>query len=324
MWSCVKSAFDSHTAPFALILGIHKLKGITTMDYTGHRCLQLRNAHGTAIISLHGAQLLSWVPAGQSDVFWLSPEALPEPAAIRGGVPVCWPWFASQGMPMGAMSHGPVRNRLWEVATTTFDDSDDSAVADQPVRVTLKPTPGLTPDDPMCRYAPGLQVSLRVELGDTLTQTLTTCNLGEQPFTLTQALHSYFAVSDARQVQISGLENRPYVCKLTGAHDAVHSDIWQLDQACDRVYQQGTASVEHHYTLTDPAGRRQIHITTQGSQSVVVWNPGAATAAKMVDIPNDGWHQFVCIEAANAGADCITLVPGDQHSLTQILALTHE
>jgi glucose-6-phosphate 1-epimerase len=301
---------------------MHKPNRITTTDYAGHRCLQLRNAHGTATIALHGAQVLSWVPNGHSDVFWLSPQALPEPAAIRGGVPVCWPWFASQGMPIGAMSHGPVRSRLWEVAATDTGDIGESADADQPLRVTLTPTPGLTPDDPLCRYAAGLQVSLRVELGRTLTQTLTTHNLGEQPFVLTEALHSYFAVTDARQVQISGLENRLYADKLTGAPNAVHSNTWQLDQACDRVYQQSTASAQHHYTLTDPAGQRQIHVTTQGSQSVVVWNPGAATAAKMTDVPNDGWHRFVCIEAANAGADHITLAPGGRHALTQTLALT--
>jgi glucose-6-phosphate 1-epimerase len=299
-------------------------QSISTIDYAGHRCLQLRNAHGTAVLSLHGAQLLSWVPTGQSDVFWLSPEALPEPAAIRGGVPVCWPWFAGQGMPTGAMSHGPVRNRLWEISATDPENTGNSADADQPMRITLTPTPGLTPDDPLCRYAPGLQVRLRVELGRTLTQTLTTRNLGDQPFVLTQALHSYFAVTDARQVQISGLESRPYACKLSGALNASHADIWQLDQACDRVYQQNSASSQHRYTLSDPAAGRQIHITTHGSQSVVVWNPGQATAAKMVDIPDNAWYRYVCIEAANAGADCISLAPGEQHALVQVLALTYE
>ena len=289
---------------------------ITFVDYAGHRCLQLCNAHGTAIIALHGAHLLSWVPAGQRDVFWVSPDALPEPAAIRGGVPVCWPWFASQGMPIGAMSHGPVRTRMWDVAHTGDDVS-----ADKPLHVTLTPTPALTPDDPLGRYAPGLQVSLRVELGNTLTQTLTTHNLGEHPFVLTQALHSYFAVSDARQIQISGLENRPYACKLSGSSHAGHPGIWQLDQACDRVYLQNASSAEHHYTLSDPAAKRKIDITTHGSQAVVVWNPGAETAAKMADVPNNGWPHFVCVEAANAGADCITLAPGGQHALTQILSL---
>jgi glucose-6-phosphate 1-epimerase len=297
---------------------------ITTIDYAGHRCLYMHNAHGTAIISLHGAQLLSWVPVGRSDVFWLSPEALPEPAAIRGGVPVCWPWFASQGMPIGAMSHGPVRNRLWQVEAMYTCDTDKSAAADQPMRITLTPTPGWASDDPIFRYAASLQVSLQVELGRTLTQTLTTKNLSAQPFVLTQALHSYFAVSEATQVQISGLENLTYACKLSGAQNVSHARIWQLDHACDRVYQQIDASTEYHYTLSDPAARRKIHITTRGSKSVVVWNPGAATAAKMADVPDGGWHQFVCIEAANAGEDHITLAPGDQHSMTQILALTHE
>jgi glucose-6-phosphate 1-epimerase len=292
---------------------------ITPIDHAGHSCLQLRSPHGTAVIALHGAQLLSWVPNGQYDVFWLSPQALPEPAAIRGGVPVCWPWFGKQGMPSGAMQHGPVRNRLWNVAATSTGEGDD---ADQPLSVTLVPTAASSPDDPLTRYAATLQLSLRVELGRTLTQTLTTRNLGDCPFVLTQALHSYFAVADVTQVQINGLENRVYEDKLGGAQSVTHNGTWQLDQACDRIYQQGTASTEHHYTLADPLGRRQIHITTQGSQSVVVWNPGAAGAAQMADVPNDGWQHYVCIEAANAGADRITLPAGAQHTLTQTVALT--
>ena len=303
---------------------MHQPHRITTIDYAGHSCLQLRSAHGTATISLHGAQLLSWVPTGQSEVFWLSPEALPEPAAIRGGVPVCWPWFASQGMPIGAMAHGPVRARLWNVTATDTGDTSDSAGTDQPLCVTLIPKPGLAPEDPLCRYASGLQVSLRVELSHTLTQTLTTHNLGEQPFVLTQALHSYFAVTDVSQVQISGLENQPYACKLSGAQNASHPGIWQLDQACDRVYQQNCASTQHSYTLSDPVAGRQIHITTHGSQSVVVWNPGAETAAKMADVPDRAWHDFVCIEAANAGADRINLAPGGQYALTQTIAVTND
>ena len=292
--------------------------GIATIDHAGHRCLRLHSARGTAIIAMHGAQLLSWVPSGQSDVFWLSPQCLPEPAAIRGGVPVCWPWFASQAMPIGAMSHGMVRNRLWEVIATSHGDSAD---ANHPLSVTLTPAPGLTPDDPLCRYATPLDVSLRVELGQSLTQTLTTRNLGERPFVLTQALHSYFAVTDVAQVQISGLAHQQYADKLSGAQNAVHHNAWQFDQACDRIYQQSSAAAQHHYTLTDPAGKRQLHMTTGGSQSVVVWNPGAAGAARMADVPDSDWHHFVCIEAANAGADRITLAPGSQHTLTQTLTI---
>lgn len=296
---------------------MHTPQRITTIDHAGHRCLQLRNPHGTAIIALHGAQLLSWVPTGHSDVFWLSPQALPEPAAIRGGVPLCWPWFGKQGMPDGAMQHGPVRNRLWEVAATNAEEDNDT---DQPLSVTLVPTPALTPDDSLSRYAAQLKLSLRLELSDTLTQTLTTRNLGARPFVLTQALHSYFAVADVTQVRISGLENRRYEDKLSGQQNAAHSNAWHLEQACDRVYQQDTASKQHHYTLADQLGRRQIHITTQGSGSVVVWNPGPAGAARMADVPDDSWHHFVCVEAANAGADSITLAPGAQHTLGQTLA----
>lgn len=290
---------------------------IEAIDHAGHRCLQLRSAHGTAIVALHGAQLLSWVPAGQRDVLWLSPLALPEPAAIRGGVPICWPWFGKQGMPEGAMQHGPVRNRLWDVVAT-----DDGAGGDGgAVSVTLQPQPAHNPADPLARFAHGLQLSLRITLGQALVQTLQTRNLGDHSVTLTQALHSYFSVSDATQVQVAGLEALPFDDKLLGAQCPPTGVPFVLDACCDRVYQRPIAADSPCYTLSDPAWQRQIQLTTQGSQSVVVWNPGLEGARQMADVGAAHWRAFLCIEAANAGADPIILAPGGQHQLTQTLAV---
>lgn len=292
---------------------------IQPISHAGHACLKLSTRHGTAILALHGAQILSWQPTGHRDVFWLSPLSGPPPAAIRGGVPVCWPWFSKQGMPPGAMPHGPVRNRPWEVVSVQADSWDG-------VSLTLTPSRATSPDDPLAHFANHLLPSLQIDLGETLTQTLQTHNAGGQAFALTQALHSYFAVNDAMQVQVAQLAGLHYHDKLAipgQQTQQLQQGPFALHEACDRIYQQHTATPTHGYTLADPAWQRSIHITTQGSQSLVVWNPGQAQARKMADVPDSDWPHFLCLEAANAGSDVVMLEPGAQHRLIQTLAVEH-
>ena len=288
---------------------------IHTVDYAGHRCLHLQTRHGTAVLALHGAQLLSWVPTGQGEVFWLSPQAMPEPAAIRGGVPVCWPWFGKQGMPDGGMQHGPVRNRAWEVTCVHADGPDC-------VSIELAPTTTASPEDPLNHFASDLRVSLRVDLDEHLTQTLHTHNQGADDYSLTQALHTYFAVANASRVRIEGLAGLRYEDKLAGTSDQLQTGHFMLENACDRVYQQTSGAVQQHYTVADPDGHRQIHITTKGSQSVVVWNPGPTGARAMADVPDDAWLHFFCVEASNAGDDSVTVAPGAHHRLVQRLQVS--
>lgn len=295
----------SHTAPH-----------IVPVECAGHQALQLRTRHGIAVVALHGAHLLSWVPTGQREVFWLSPLALPEPASIRGGVPVCWPWFATQRMPADGMQHGPVRNLPWQVQAV-------HTCGDEAVSLTLQPSLAHAPR--LNAWAPGLQVGLRITLGAALTQTLHTHNGGSQPFTLTQGLHSYFAVGDATQVRIDGLQGLRY--QERNAHQAeMQHAPFALDAqhpACDRIYDHmaETRASGHRYTLVDPLWQRRIQIDTQGSQSVVVWNPGSAGARAMADVPDAAWQDFFCVEAANAGADAVQLTPGAQHSLEQMIRI---
>lgn len=298
---------------------MHLPSQITHLQHAGHACLQLQTRHGTAIVALHGAHLLSWVPTAQRDVFWLSPQALPEPAAIRGGVPVCWPWFAKQGMPASAAQHGPARILPWQVSAI-HGSSDDE------ISLSLEPCAQAADDaDLAVLLAPGLQVSLRIRLGETLSQTLHTRNLGAQPFQLTQALHSYFAVGDATVAGIEGITGLPYHDKLRGMTTDIQRTPFAFDMACDRIYhhaaQDPPGESTHRYTLTDPAWQRRIVIDTQGSESVVVWNPGSEGARKMAHVPDDGWQDFFCIEAANAGPNVIALAPGAEHRLGQRLSL---
>ena len=302
----------------AIIRDMHLPPEITHLQYAGHEALRLATRHGSAIIALHGAHLLSWVPAGQRDVFWLSPDSPPEPAAIRGGVPVCWPWFAKQGVPEDALQHGPARVVAWQVSTVHASSEDEISLS---LAACEQAADGATR---LAGLAPGLQVRLRITLGRTLGQTLHTRNLGTQTFHLTQALHSYFAVSHAAKVGIEGLAGLPYRDKLRSMAADIQQVPFALDLACDRIYhaaQDASGQFIGRYVLADPGWQRRIVIDTCGSQSVVVWNPGSEGARKMTDVPDGGWRDFFCIEAANAGPDVIALAPGAEHWLGQTLSI---
>ncbi len=291
---------------------LHTAPHITPVAFAGHSALQLRTRHGVAVVALHGAHLLSWVPTDGRDVLWLSPQALPEPASIRGGVPVCWPWFATQRMPPDGKQHGPVRNLPWQVQAV-------HTCGDEEVSLTLQPCLEHAPR--LNAWAPGLQMGLRITLGTALTQTLHTHNGGTQPYTLTQGLHSYFAVGDATQVRIDGLQGLRYQ-ERNAPDSAVQHTPFALDAqhpACDRIYDHVDQAIvaSHRYTLVDPAWQRRIQIDTHGSQSLVVWNPGSAGVRAMADVPDEAWQDFFCVEAANAGPDAVQLAPGAQHSLVQ-------
>lgn len=300
------TASKSGPGPVTLVPGAKHL------DFAGYACLELRNVHGTAIVSLHGGQLLSWVPAGQRDVFWSSPLAKPAPAAIRGGVPVCWPWFGKQGMPLGAMQHGPVRNVNWNVIGCHAGKNGN-------LLLSLKPDRTAMGGSAVDMYAEHLEVRLDIELGAELRMDLHTQNRGSEPFTLTQALHTYFAVGDVEQVQLQGVEGLRYDSRVDGSQGNLQVDTFKLQRLCDNTYAQTGLQAEHHYQLMDLAWQRQITLTTQGSQSAVVWNPGAEGAAAMADVPDTAWRDFLCVEAANAGSDVVVLGPGAHHHLQQTL-----
>ena len=286
--------------------------GVAHVDYAGYACLQLSNVHGTAIVSLHGAQVLSWVPAGQRDIFWLSAQAKPAPATIRGGVPVCWPWFGKQGMPSGAMQHGPVRTMAWKVVACETRGNTG-------LLLRLEPDRAAAGSNTVAVYANDLNVRLEIELGSTLRMALQSHNRGTEPFTLTQALHTYFAVGDVEQVQLEGVEGVQFDSRVDGTQGNPQIGIFKLQKLCDNTYVHATRQAKHDYRLIDPTWQRQIGLTTQGSQSAVVWNPGADGAAAMADVPDAAWKDFLCVEAANAGPDAVVLPPGARHVLQQTL-----
>ncbi|MGE8250459.1 MAG: peptidoglycan-binding protein, partial [Stenotrophomonas bentonitica] len=293
-------------SPAAPRAALPKVPGLSLADIQGFPAWKVETPFATAAISVFGGQLLSYVPKGGQDVMWLSPSAQPLPTPIRGGTPVCWPYFGRQGQGNDVPSHGFVRNVPWTLQQARRE-------ADGTMVLSLAPP-----------VLENLDLRLRMELriGRTLEQRLITENTGRQPVAFTQALHNYFHVSDAMQVSVEGLEGLSYLDKFENyAAPRQQQGEWSLRDPrdpgrSDRIYTQAGG----RYLLKDPGLKRRIEITTTGSRSLVAWNPGEAGASKMADV-GAGWRNYVCLEAANAGPDVVTLAPGAQHVLQQTLAV---
>lgn len=278
------------------------VQGLSTGDFNGFTAWKVETPFSTAAISVFGGQLLSFIPKGGQEVMWLSPTAKQPPTPIRGGAPVCWPYFSRQGQGNDVPAHGFVRTVAWQLR-------DAKREADGSIVLTLAPPP---------MENLGLRLQMVVRIGRTLEQELITENTGSQATSFTQALHSYFNVSDALKVDVTGLDGLTYLDKLDNGNAHVQKGDWNLRDPrdpgrSDRLYIQAGG----HYVLRDPGFKRAIDITTTGSRTAVLWNAGEAGAAKMDDI-GAAWRNYVCVEAANAGPDVIELAPGGRHTLKQV------
>lgn len=255
--------------------------------------------HASARVSLYGGHVLAWQPTGQKPVIWVSKAALFEPGkAIRGGVPVCWPWF---GPLAGQPLHGFVRTRLWALRDATVD-----AAGQVTVRLGLS-------DDASTRaiWDHAFDLELVVTVGQTLTMALVTRNTGTAPFIISQALHTYFGVGDIEQTTVQGLDGCTYVDKVDNFTEKRQSGPVDFSGETDRIYVNTTADS----LIVDAAWGRTIRINKQGSASTVTWNPWIDKEKTMADMVTGEYRGMVCVETCNAGSDQITVAPGQQHAL---------
>lgn len=265
--------------------------------------IHIHNAHARALVSLYGGQVLSFQPHTHTELLFLSAQAVYQHGkAIRGGVPLCWPWFGPDPQALGRPNHGFARTQLW-----TLLESGDTPTGE--TRITL----GLT-DTPESRalWPHNFALTLDITIGATLALTLTTRNTGAAPFDITQALHTYLAVADSAQATVSGLDGCTYIDNATGTHGARRQQAGSVrfEAEVDRIYTGAPA----HLALMDSA--RTLHLASTGSQTAVVWNPGPTVAARMADLPSGGERHFVCVETANAADEVITVPPGNEHRLS--------
>ncbi len=257
----------------------------------------IKNDFGKVELSLYGAQVLSYQPKGQLEVLWLSERSFfEEGKAIRGGIPVCFPWFGPHISDSQKPMHGFARLKLWEIVET-------SELIDGSLQIKLK-----FQDDETTRAL--WQFSFLAELTVTLRQSLKvqlSCNnTGTEQITYTDALHSYFNVGDIEKIKIFGLKNARYYDGIEGkALINQNEDVLRITKEENRRYVDTTSEC----IIEDPVFCRKIRVGKRGSKTTIVWNPWIETTKKLSDMPEDGYKKMVCIEAANAYADVVTLHP---------------
>jgi glucose-6-phosphate 1-epimerase len=257
----------------------------------------------TAEIALQGAQVLAWTPAGGSPAIWLSPtERLGTTKPVRGGTPVCWPWFANHPTDAQKPAHGFVRTRLWDIVLSR-QQSD---------QVTLMLATATTEADrSLWPHTARAEISVTLS-PQALSVALATENTGRDAFDLTQALHTYFAVSDITAVQVEGFDSLTYIDKLDSNARKTWNGPIKFAGEVDRIYLGHTADA----AIVDQGAGRRIFIQKAGSSSSVVWNPWIDKCARLGDMGPEGYRTMVCVETANAGDDIVTLDPGGRHVLT--------
>lgn len=256
----------------------------------------------------HGAHVAQWRPNGAAEpVLWLSPAtAYADGKAIRGGIPICFPWFGPGASGTKKPAHGFVRATQWRREQVREDHGGA-------LHVEYRIDPDVTGDQPLFPYR--YDAELKVHSGpDSLEVSLTVANTGDEPFTIEEALHTYLTVGDVRRVRIRGLEGATYLDKNTDEplFDNVQDGVLRLSGPTDRVYLHDGAVI-----VEDPDLDRRLELASDGAANVVVWNPWDSGAAGMADVGDDEWPSFICVEAANAFADARTLLPGETWRMSQ-------
>jgi D-hexose-6-phosphate mutarotase len=273
----------------------------------GFPVIEVENQYAKATIALHGAHVMAFQPTGEQPVLWLSRDAMYVAGkAIRGGIPICWPWFG--GHPTGNLqAHGFVRNRFWQLESVV-------QLANGFTRLIMS-----TGDDDISRalWDHRFRLSLTVVVGNDLSLALEMQNLDSVSYTLTAALHSYFNVADISKVDIWGLEGIEYIDQLRNNQRLMQSGAIRFDGELDRIYCSATADELIHDTRL----KRKIRLRKTGSRSTVIWNPWIRKADSMGDFEKGGYRHMVCIETGNAADDIVQLAPNMSHELGVVISV---
>lgn len=275
----------------------------------GFPVVEVTNEKATAKISVYSGQVLSFKPVGEpEDLLFLSDKAYYEESkAIKGGIPICWPWFGSDPEGKGRASHGFVRNRMWTLLST-------EAIASGETKIRL----GMSPSAETLEIWPHqFELVIEILVGTKLSVTLTTQNTGDQPFSITQALHTYFATGDIGQVRVLGFENARFVDKADGSAEKTQTGDITITEETDRIY----TDVNPEIVIDDGAMGRRIRITPSGSSTAIVWNPWKEISVKMADLEDQDYQRFICVETANAEDEVIEVAPGADYKMQAVYAI---
>jgi D-hexose-6-phosphate mutarotase len=252
-------------------------------------CCNIHNDACSGQLFLHGAHVAHYQPAGHQPVLFTSEQAVfRDGTAIRGGIPICFPWFGSNATDPSLPSHGLVRQKSWELKNVDVKSR----------KTTLE----------LATTADGFDVGYVAEFGEQLKVTLQVHNASSQLQTFEAALHSYFQLSHIKEVLVTGLESVGFLDQLEPREHPPSGSPIAFTEETDRIYQDTVNAVE----IVDDGLGRKILIEKSNSQSTVVWNPWIAKSKRMSDFGDDQWQNMCCIETANIGQNTISLEPGQR------------
>lgn len=275
----------------------------------GYPAIQVNNRYATANIALHGAHVMAYQPRGQEEVLWLSRDAIYRPGkAIRGGIPICWPWFGPH-QNASLPAHGFVRNCFWRL-------DEIRELEDHSTRVILSTGDS---EQSLSLWPFAFTLRLTIIIGPSLDLSLRMHNSSELACTITSALHAYFAIGDIARTELHGFEGLGYLDQLDANSRHIQVGAIRFVGELDRIYEGAIATA----IIRDGGRARDIEISKSGSRSSVVWNPWIAKSGSMDDFESGGYRHMVCIEASNAGEDAILLPPDGRHTLGMSIAVNN-
>jgi glucose-6-phosphate 1-epimerase len=269
--------------------------------------LVVKTRAAAAEIYLHGAQVTAWKPTGAEEILFLSEHSIWQASrAIRGGIPICFPWFRAKADDASAPAHGFVRTKEWQLEAVS---AEDEVVA---LRLVTES------DDSTRRWwNHEFRLVHRITIGPTLQMELTAENTGTTEWSFEEALHTYFKVGDVQQVRVRGLDGVRYLDNRDGNREKVQGGDVVIAEATDRAYIGTRNALE----LVDSTLRRVIRTDKDHSETTVVWNPWEQGAAALTDFGNEEWRRMTCVEACNILGAAVRLGPGQSHTMTARLSV---
>lgn len=266
------------------------------------------NKYAEATISLYGAHIIQYNPYNTFDVLWMSENSSFEAGKpIRGGIPICFPWFGPHATDPKMPAHGFARIMPWKVTKTESMPKGETLIVLE-----------LNSSEETKKYWPyDFKAELEICVGAELKIELRVTNTGKESFKYTSALHTYFYVSGIENIKVDGLKGANYYSGFGNEVFTQETDFIEITKEENRRYVDTDANV----TLYDSAFKRRVKTAKEGSKVTVVWNPWSETVKTMPDIPEDGFESFICIEPANSYNDFIELAPNEKHSTVGVIGL---
>jgi len=260
-------------------------------------------------IYLHGAHVTSWKPSGTEEVLFVSSQSRWDHGhAIRGGVPICFPWFGGKSDDPAAPAHGFVRTREWRlesisqvgraVTVSMFTESDESTKTWWPADFRL-----------VYRATFGPELGLELQM----------TNTGRTSLRFEEALHAYHRVGNIQEARLRGLDGVQYFDKTDSNRKKMQQGEIAITSETDRIYLDTTDAIE----LEDPVIHRATRVVKENSRTTVVWNPWIEKARALSDLGDEEWTQMICIESSNVSDFAVDLAPGRQHTMKALVRVTN-